>query len=247
MSAMTRAPALLLLAGCAGSAPRLVDGTTRVIVHRGGKPEGTIAGGEASIAAGIRFLEFDVRLTKDGHAVILHDPTVDRTTDGKGAVADLTLAELKKLDAGGGRRVPTVFELLRAVGSRAVVLLELKVPGAAKAVMDAVRDAGAADRAVIRMADRAVLRLLRAADARLLLGTMSADVDVLDLGLAAYTPLKNEQLTREAVARLRAAGIAVWGTNTNDEAAMRRLVEVGVDGIITDSPDLLFRVLRDPR
>lgn len=241
---MVRLPALLVLAGCAGQGIRLIDGTTRVIVHRGGLPDGTIAGCLRSIDAGIRFLELDVRVTKDGHAVILHDPTVDRTTDGKGAVADLALADLQRLDAGGGR-IPTVAELLGAVGTRTVVLLELKVPAAADAVVAAIRETGAFDRAVVRTPDRALLRRLRAAEPRLLLGTMSADLDVLDLGLAAFTPLKNELLTSDAVGRLHAAGIAVWGTNTNDEAVMRRLAEVGVDGVITDRPELLFKVLRD--
>jgi glycerophosphoryl diester phosphodiesterase len=232
----------LIAAGCAG-APGLRTGETRVIVHRGGLPDGTVAGCLGSIAKGRRFLELDVRLTKDGRAVVLHDPTVDRTTDGRGPVAELSFEELCRLDAGGGERVPEVAELLRAVGNRAVVLLELKVPEAAEAVAAAIRETGAFHRAVVRSADRALLRRLRAAEPRLLLGTMGADLEGLD-GIDAFTPLRNELLTREAVARLHAKGVAAWGTNTNDETVMRNLVEAGVDGVITDRPELLEAVRR---
>ncbi len=239
--------AVLLAAGCA-SVPR-----TEVIAHRGGTgPDGTVAGCLRSLEMGVRYLELDVRPTRDGEAVILHDPTVDRTTDGSGPVAEMTLAELKRLDAGAkfdsafrGERIPTVAEVLRAVGPRGVVLLELKVPDAADAVVRAIREEGAFERAVVRTPDRALLRRIRAEEPRVRLGTMSADLDVEGLDLAAFTPLRNELLTPESVARLQAQGVAVWGTNTNDPAVMRRLVAAGVDGIITDRPATLLEILKE--
>jgi len=225
--------------GCAAP-PGLVTGATRVIVHRGGLPDGTVAGCLDSISKGWRFLELDVRLTRDGEAVVLHDPTVDRTTSGKGPVAGLALDEARRLG------IPSVVEVLRAVGPRAVVLLELKVPEAADAVVRAIRAEGAFDRAVVRTADRALLRRIRSEEPRVLLGTMGADLDGLE-GVDAFTPLRNELLTRDAVARLHALGIAAWGTNTNDEAVMRALVAAGVDGIITDRPELLRSVIDGAR
>lgn len=251
------APVLILLGGlsCAGGAdPGLLNGPTRVIAHRGGTgPDGTIAGCRRTVAEGVRFLELDVRLTRDGHAVILHDPTVDRTTDGKGPIAELTLAEAKKLDAGvkfdrayAGERIPTVLELLRAVGSGAVILLELKVPQAAEPVLQAIQEAEAFDRAVVRSAGRETLRRIRDLDPRVLTGTMGAmpDVDDVDevvkelkaLGVRSFTPQTGRPVIRPLVDRFHAAGIAVWGTNTNDEAQWRRLLDAGVDGIITDRP-----------
>jgi glycerophosphoryl diester phosphodiesterase len=236
---------ILLLALAACAAPR-----TRVLAHRGGpKPDGTILAGERSIALGVEILEMDVRLTKDGHAVILHDATVDRTTNGKGPVAGMTLEELKRLDAGEGQRVSTVAELLAAIRGRAWVTLELKVVAAADKVVEAIRAADAFAWAVVRSPDLERLGALKKAEPRLLTGAMAPwppDVDRLRaLGLAAYTPSSNAKLTREEVARIQAAGIAVWATLCNDPAEMRRLAALGVDGIITDDPARLIDVLRN--
>jgi glycerophosphoryl diester phosphodiesterase len=249
--------AFLAAASCAspgGADLRLISGETRVIAHRGGTgPDGTVAGCLRTMADGVAFLELDVRLTRDGHAVILHDPTVDRTTDGSGSVERLTLAEVKRLDAGvkyasayAGERIPTVLELLRAVGPRAVVLLELKVPQAAEPVLYAIQAADAFDRAVVRTFDKEVLRKIRDRDPRFLTGTMGVMPDFRDidqdvkelqsLGVRSFTPQTGRSVIRPLVDRFHAAGIAVWGTNTNDETQWRRLIDAGVDGIITDRP-----------
>lgn len=104
--------------------------------HRGTKlfaPENTIAAHEKAYALGARAIEFDVRCTKDGHFVLMHDSTVDRTTNGKGKVKDLTLAEIKQLDAGlkkgaefSGETVPTLQEALRNVRGRFAVDIDFK-------------------------------------------------------------------------------------------------------------------------
>jgi glycerophosphoryl diester phosphodiesterase len=239
---------------CAAPDVGLLTGATRVIAHRGGTgPDGTIAGCRRTMAEGVTFLELDVRLTQDGQAVILHDPTVDRTTDGRGEIVRLTLAEVKRLDAGvkfdpayAGERIPTVLELLRAVGPSAVLLLELKVPQAAEPVLHAIQAAEAFDRAVVRTTDKEILRKIRDRDSRFLTGTMGRmpDFDELDafvkelksLGVRSFTPQTGLPVVRQRVAPFQAAGIAVWGTNTNDEAQWRRLLDAGVDGIITDRP-----------
>jgi glycerophosphoryl diester phosphodiesterase len=251
---------LLALAACRGTGP-LLDGRTRVLAHRveAPGPENTIAGGERAIALGVEILEMDVRLTRDGHAVLLHDATVDRTTDGRGPVAGMTLAELKRLDAGGksapGERVPTVGEFLASVRGRAWVTLELKAAAAADPLLRALREADAFAWTVVRSPDLERLGALRKAEPRLLTGAMAplpppAERDAVvarlaALGVAAYTPSSNAKLTREDVERFRAAGIAVWATLANDAAEMRRLAALGVDGIITDEPELLIDVLRN--
>lgn len=107
-----------------------------VVGHRGTKylaPENTIAAFDKAIAIGARAIEMDVRMTKDGEFVIMHDPFVNRTTDGSGLVSQMTLAEIKALDAGGwfspefaGERVPTLREALRAVKGRAAVDIDFK-------------------------------------------------------------------------------------------------------------------------
>jgi glycerophosphoryl diester phosphodiesterase len=248
----TLALLLALGAGCAaGPGKRLIDGRTRVLAHRVSKPgpEGTIAGAERAIALGVPILEMDVRLTHDGRAVILHDAAVDRTTDGKGPVAGMTLAEIKRLDAGGGERIPTVAEFLAAIRGRAWVTLELKVVAAAERVVEAIRAADAFPWTVVRSPDLERLGALKEAEPRLLTGAMApwptSIARLSKLGIAAYTPASNEKLTREDVAAFRSAGIAVWATLANEAGEMRRLAALGVDGIITDDPARLLEILRD--
>ena len=110
-----------------------------IIGHRGNPeeaPENTLASIDAAFAVGCDLVEIDVRLSRDGVAVIVHDDTVDRTTNGKGNVADLTLAELKALDAGSwkaerfaGERIPTLAEALGAARGKGAFLLDVPVSG----------------------------------------------------------------------------------------------------------------------
>jgi glycerophosphoryl diester phosphodiesterase len=269
--ALLLAVAALALQACAAR-PRaasqervdLITGRTVVIAHRGGPgPDGTRASAGRSLAAGVSFIEVDVRLTRDGEAVILHDPTVDRTTDGSGAVAEMTLKQVRRLDAGVkyrdpaqparsflGERIPTVREMIRFVGARGVLLLELKVPEAAEPVVDAVQRERAFSRVVVRSADRTVLHRIRDLDGRILVGTMgkmpdqNVDGFAEELEAAGIVAFTAPAVDRAQVAPFRSRRIAVWGSNTNDPAVMRKLIDAGVDGIITDSSSVLAGLLQ---
>jgi len=102
-----------------------------VVGHRGAagvQPENTIGGFEYAIQLGCEYVETDVHLSADGHLVIIHDDTVDRTTNGSGRVGEMTLAQLRALDAGQGRQIPLLQEVLDVVRGRAILLCELKGP-----------------------------------------------------------------------------------------------------------------------
>src|SRR5512137_114803 len=107
---------------------------TQIIAHRGGPayaPENTLAAFRHAITLGVDWLELDVHLSRDGEVVVIHDETVNRTTNGVGRVADLSLAELRALDAGagGGERVPAFTEVLTLAKEAGVgLLVELKSP-----------------------------------------------------------------------------------------------------------------------
>jgi len=243
---------------------RLIAGQTRVIAHRGGVgPENTIATSLRSVTQGIRFLEHDVQITKDGHPVLLHDPTVDRTTNGSGNVSDMTLAEIKELDAGSsfidpidpqrsytGERIPTVSEALRAIGDQAVLLLEPKDASTAAAVIEAIRIESAYSRAVVRSRDESVLMEVKRKEPRVMTGTLVlgippsdeleaflARLDQLDVSAVSVYPL--ESVTQANVSMLQDAGIAVWGPTADVESAWERLYAAGVDGIMTNKPEEL--------
>jgi glycerophosphoryl diester phosphodiesterase len=259
--------ALTVVASSYGDPPPLIGPATAVIAHRGGTgPDSTLACIKESLDRGYLFIELDVRLTKDGRAVVLHDPTVDRTTDGKGNVSDLTFEQLRALDAGAkhtdkgdskksyaGQRIPTPEEVLDLVGNRGVVLLELKVPEAAEAVVKAVVASKAQHRAVVRTGDMAVLKKIKMLDPAVLTGSMAmipADgpdgliATLKEAKVSAFTPKTNAGVTAAVVKKFHAAGIAFWGTNTNDPAEMKQVIAAGAAGIITDSPGVLAKLLK---
>ena len=109
--------------------------------HRGAaelEPENTRLSIQKAIDLGVDQVEIDVHLTRDQHLVVIHDATVDRTTNGQGAVADFTLEEVKRLDAGKGERIPTLQEVIDLVRGKVVLQIELKGPDTAEPVVRTV-------------------------------------------------------------------------------------------------------------
>jgi len=139
-----------------------------IIAHRGASgdfPENTILAFERGLALGADALEFDVRLSSDGIPVVIHDPTVDRTTNGKGAVRDLTARELSRLDAGLGEGVPTVADVLEVISDVPLIIEVKEVPAAIPLVGILKRHeafgrvlVGSFEHAALRRVDRFELR-----------------------------------------------------------------------------------------
>ena len=249
---------------------------TLVYAHRGGaalRPENTIAAFDHGMACGADGLELDVHLSKDGVAVIHHDDTLERTTNGRGAMSALTAAELAVLDAGcrfrnaegaypyrgKGFGIPTLREVLHRY-PEAQLIVELKRPSIALAcaVVDDVRAAGALDRVSIGSFSAAALRAVRRYEPALKTGAATQETRWAlyrswlgwPLGAIAYrefqVPVRSGLtpiVTRRFVAHAHRAGVEVkvWTVNTADE--IRRLVSFGVDGVITDRPDVARSVI----
>jgi glycerophosphoryl diester phosphodiesterase len=143
--------------------PLLEPGRRLVVAHRGASaqaPENTLEAFRLGIEQGADALELDVRLSADGIAVVIHDPTIDRTTNGTGAVAGLSLEELQRSDAGGGARIPTLRAVLESFPS-IPILLEVKAPEAQGAVAAEIDRAGARERVVIASFQHRALEQLR--------------------------------------------------------------------------------------
>lgn len=248
-----------------------------VYAHRGGAglaPENTIVAFDAGLAAGADGIELDVRLSLDDVAVAMHDPTLDRTTDATGPVDARTASELAGLDAGyrfaldgahpfrgRGIGVPTLGAVLDRYRDTAI-LIELKSsdPRLARAVVDAVRAAGAAGRVTVGSFQRGALDAVRAIDPALPTGADMDDVRNLVAGAPgggvavkpAFAVLQVPEIyagtpvvTPEFIARAHGAGIAVMVWTVNHESDMRRLLEWGVDGLITDRPDVAVPLVCD--
>lgn len=151
-----------------------------IIAHRGGPdraPENTLAAFRTAIALGVDGVELDCQRSKDGALVVIHDETVDRTTNGQGKVGDLTLAELQALDAGQGERIPTFHEVLALAQAAGVQLVaEIKspelYPGLEVEMFRAVAAAGALDRTIFISFDWEALKRLQAHTGRAQLGAL---------------------------------------------------------------------------
>ena len=238
------------------------------IAHRGASgeglaPENTLAAFGKALEIGVDLVEIDIHLTADGHPVVIHDRTVDRTTDGSGAVDTLTLAEIKKLDAGRwfgsefkGERIPTLQEALEAVGKRALLLIEAKTEEAAERAVTVIRSRRLQSRVVMQSFLGSVVRTVNRLDRRIPTAFLMSGGEaafrrktgvvkrVLRLGANALA-LNYRAARPELVLQFlnRAMGFWVWTVDREED--MREMIEMGVGGIITNRPDVLRKVMEE--
>ncbi len=250
----------------------LLCGAPLLIAHRGGgalRPEETLPAFANAAALHADVLELDVHATADGEVVCIHDDTVDRTTNGRGAVRGLTLAGIRALDAGyrfttdggatfpyrgAGVTVPTLAEVL-AAHPAAWFSIEIKQvePDIVDEVLAVVDASGAASRVVLVSFHDAVVREIRARRPDLVtgmsLGEFVAFARLRPAAEGTYAPpttisqLPAASVTAEVVARAGRFGVRLHAWTVNDRVEMERLLDLGVHGIMTDDPALLADVL----
>jgi len=234
------------------------EGIVLVIAHRGASghaPENTLAAFRKAVSQGAAFLETDLQLSRDAHFVAIHDATVDRTTGGHGAVHDLTLAELRCLDAGSwfgsefaGERIPTLEEILDFSKKHDVVFyLELKPSGSwggEHALIGALRESGEIPRAVVISFDATILESLRKIEPTLMTGLLyEGQIEkpverAVEIG-ARQLAVRGDLVTPALLAAARKKDLQVVCWTVNHPAHMRLLIDAGVDGIMSDYPDRL--------
>jgi len=236
------------------------------VAHRGGlalAPENTLAAFANAIKLGCNWAELDVRASKEGALVVIHDGTVDRTTNGTGTVAELSLRQLKKLDAGAkfsrkfaGQRIPTLEQVLRAVRGKLNMLVEIKAKGIEEKVVAALRKTRMDRSAVVICFDPVVLVATKDVAREMptgLLLSLRAPKEPLPLialarmlGASLIMP-SHEGVTREFIEKAHKARLLVRTWTVNDSKRMEELLDVGVDGIGTDRPDVLLKILEKRR
>jgi glycerophosphoryl diester phosphodiesterase len=229
-----------------------------VIAHRGASghaPENTLAAFRKAVALGATFIETDLQLSRDARFVAIHDATVDRTTGTHGAVHDLTLAELRRLDAGSwfgsefaGERIPTLEEIFDFSKKHDVVFyLELKPSGSwggEHALIGALRESGEIPRAMIISFDSEILESLRKIEPTLMTGLLyegqiEKPLDrAVEIG-ARQLAVRGDLVTPALLAEARKKDLQVVCWTVNHPAHMRLLIDAGVDGIMSDYPDRL--------
>ena len=214
---------------------------------KGHAPENTLAGIRKALELSADAIEIDLHCTSDGQVVLIHDETVDRTTDGEGAIASLTLRQARKLDAGDVERIPTLREVLREVNGRALMVLEVKASDIEREVLEVVRKARALDWCAVHSFKSRVVERMRELEPRmpctLLTGSRDEITDwskvfslALERGAQGVAP-HHSVVTAELVraANLRELRLSTW--TVNSRADVRRVVAAGVAALTSDYPD----------
>lgn len=220
--------------------------------HRGAaglEPENTLHSFKRAIDLGVDRIELDVHLTKDRKLVVIHDETVDRTTDGHGHVGGFTLEEIRGLDAGMGERVPTLQEVIDLAKGRVVMQIELKGLGVEGAVVRAAEENELGDDVVLTSFRHYMVRRAKTLNPLLSTGVIflcmpiNASRLALDAKADAIHPNVN-YVDAHMVEYAHRHGLKVGVWTANDEGTMRRMVALGVDAIGSDRPDTLLNIVR---
>lgn len=227
------------------------------IAHRGASgylPENTLGAFRAAVEAGADMCELDVRLSRDGALVVIHDDTVERTTNGIGTVAGMTLDELERLSAGirfgtefNDERIPTLDDVFALVDGRCGLNIELKAFGVERHVCEAVRSHDAFTSAIVSAFDWDALRRIHHVEPSVRIGLLASQWPA--RLLAAATELqahsihpRHDLVTEDLCIAAHQRGLSVYTWTVDEPAVMQRLIAEGVDGIMTNYPDRLRSV-----
>jgi len=226
-----------------------------VVGHRGAagvEPENTIRGFRYALELGVDYTECDVHLTKDNQLIVMHDETVDRTTNGTGAIRDLIFTEIRSLDAGNGERVPRLTEVLEVVKDKAILLIELKGEGVEEQAVQTVKDMQMDEQVVFTSFHLNRIREVKHLDPSLKVGAIfgqpSADTcqQALDVGTSGIG-IYYRNLRRELVEEAHRYGLDVRAWNPDTVSEMQAMINLGVDGVGSNRPDLLIPLVRSSR
>lgn len=219
-----------------------------VIGHRGARslaPENTLESIRAAKRCGADFVEVDVRLSKDGFLVVIHDDAVDRTTDGSGRVEEMVLEDIKRLDAGHGEKVPTLGEAVSLVEELDLgIVVEMKEEG----LEDLVAQELEGRRAIVTSFRHASVREIKElADLKTGIIISSLPINPVDLALWAkadsiFPRIINPNLFKEA----HREGLEVYPWTINDPDQARWMKRLGADGLVTDDPCGIRKAADEP-
>ena len=227
---------------------------------RGHAPENTLAGIEAALRLGADAIEIDVHCTSDGVPVLLHDETVDRTTDGTGNIHEMTRADARKLDAGArqfapkfqGAQIPTLAAVLELTKGHVLLQIEIKQRGIEQHVARVVREADAIAGCETHSFYPGVVQTMRSVEPRMASALLTDGRRVVEWaelfgfaltlnaqGVSVYYESATPEIVRQG--QLRGLTFMTW--TVDDEKDMQRMCDAGVDSICSNFPDLVRRVV----
>lgn len=224
-----------------------------VVGHRGAAgvfPENTLMGFRYAIELGVDYVECDVHLTRDGHLVVMHDATVDRTTNGSGRIDELDFATIRVLDAGKGEIVPTLDEVLTTVQGKVRLLCELKGAGVEDAAVDAVLARGMGSEVIFTSFHLERLQAVKRHGEHLRIGAIFSDPTDDDIARAASLGVTGigvhyKSLNLRTVERVLSEGIDLRAWNPDTLREQLAMIALGVSGVSTNRPDILLKHLAE--
>jgi glycerophosphoryl diester phosphodiesterase len=234
---------------------------TKVIAHRGfssAAPENTLAAFEKAIQSGADYFELDVRQTKDDSIIVIHDQSLNRTSVQKGKVSKMTYAELEAVSVGypdqfdqsyKGEKLPSLREALKLAKSKIKVCIEIKVHSAEEEILRTVRELEMEEEVIIFSFYKDVLKKIRQLDEDIPILYLKSranknsirkakEMDAQAIGVGGKT-----KLDKDFLSFAHAQGLEVWRWTVNDEKSMRNLIDLGIDGLITDYPEKALEIL----
>ena len=224
----------------------------KIMGHRGAsfyEPENTLRSFRRALQMGVAAVELDVHLTRDGRLAVIHDATLERTTNGRGRVQDFTLAELQRLDAGKGEAIPSLDEALDLVRDQAHLLVELKEPEAAAALLSFFRQRRAFGAADVISFWHPALKAMKEAEPRLRTGALLVGCPADPVGLARAARadalvLQYAYVTADLVAAAQAHGLKVYIWNLDNVETAKPYLSMNPDLIGSNRPDVLIEYMR---
>ena len=227
----------------------------RICAHRGAsyyEPENTLRAFRRALEMGADRIEVDVRLTADGHIIALHDETVDRTTNGSGYARDMTLEEIRRLDAGKGERIPTLKEIIDLVRGRADLLIDVKDHGMEDKLAETILNEDFIGDVVFISSPNVIRRLKEICNEFQIcppyrfIADDPIDMNAVKRLKADWVFMRWMKINRRLISLLHKSGVRIFASIPDDveaeefNAITGDLYEMGVDELVTDRPDLAY-------
>ena len=217
-----------------------------IMGHRGAaalEPENTLRSIERAVEIGVDAVEIDVRLSKDRELVVIHDSTVDRTTNGSGPVSGYSLDDLKKLDAGGGQTIPTLQEVMELIGHKVKLVIELKEEETERMVVELIKRNNLDDNVYVISFWHELVKTVKVIESCIKTGVLlvgcPVDTCVASQASADALVMKYNFVNRHFVEMVHKDGLKVFVWNIDDRYLLKPYVDMGVDGIGSNDPRVL--------
>ena len=241
------------------------------IAHRGAcayEPENTLRAFERAIEMGATMIELDVHLSQDGHPVVIHDDDLSRTANGSGRIRDMSLEQIKGFNVGQGERIPTLSEVIELARGRVELYIELKGQRTPEPVVRTLQAASFADQVIVGSfypwLPQRIKFLAPTIRTSVLVGQENRQSDAdkkhpfVEWALAVEadyvhpcwenaSPTPHKLITRELIAAIRRCGLGVILWHEERPSELRELVRLDVDGVCTNTPDVLSAILKEQR